>query len=60
MFMRNENPMCYMDLEELEQGDYESVKEDDYEVTYYSDGTTTYHFGGPGGSMSYDEFGEEC
>lgn len=30
------------------------------EVTRYSDGSSTHHFGGPCGSVNYDEFGEEC
>lgn len=29
-------------------------------TTRYSDGSTTYHFGGLGGDISYDEYGNEC
>lgn len=29
-------------------------------VTRYSDGSSTVHWGGPCGSTSYDEYGNEC
>ena len=30
------------------------------DVTTYSDGSSKVHFGGPCGSVDYDEFGREC
>lgn len=32
----------------------------DIDVTYYKDGSSKVHWGGPCGSTSYDEYGEEC
>lgn len=32
----------------------------EHEVTWYSDGSSTVNFGGMGGKVHYDRYGEEC
>lgn len=64
---RNERPMCKRNNKDRmeERKDYVDEMEDNgtggkVRVTRYSDGTSTVHWGGPCGSVNYDENGEEC
>lgn len=61
---RNKKPMCDTPTEELSIFDYSTKMEDSptggkMKVTRFSDGSTTYHGGGPGGPISFDEYGRE-
>ena len=61
----NSNKMCYKSHDDLDESDYttKSVRNNTggyNKITYYADGTTTVHWGGPCGSTSYDENGQEC
>jgi len=62
---RKTSLMCHAPIETLDQSDYSTGKErtpsgNEVEVTRFSDGSSKVHFGGPCGSQTYDEYGEEC
>lgn len=60
---RNPNPMAIRPQQErdrYDQSDYEEqTDKNGTKTTYYKDGSSTVHWGGPCGSSSYDENGEE-
>ena len=57
--------MCDKDIEDLSPGDYKKTTSKsptgvDIPTTEFADGTTQYDFGGMGGKVNYDEYGNEC